>query len=159
MPPRTQKRQRGEGPSTPTMQFDRRKFISAIVIDRFDYLVNKALTPECGLRPDEFDGEMGHQINKRSWDTFTDQPELVVVAMVKEFYANVEDKTPFTAFVRGKMVAFSTEAINEYYDLQAPVVRQYTAYKDSGPNYDQILAEICRPETVWLKGKKGVPCL
>lgn len=42
--------------------------------------------------------------------------------MVKEFYANAEDKAPFSTFVRGKMVPFNTETINKYYDLRAPEV-------------------------------------
>lgn len=35
--------------------------VSAAAEDKFDnYLVVKAITPECGLHPSEFDGEMEH---------------------------------------------------------------------------------------------------
>lgn len=49
--------------------------------------------------------------------TFTKLPEAAVVALVKEFYANAPDKSPFFAFVRGKMVSFTVQEINDYYNL------------------------------------------
>lgn len=41
-----------------------------------------------------------------------------MVTVVKEFYANAEDKAPFVAFVRGKQVPFGPEAINKFYNVR-----------------------------------------
>lgn len=55
--------------------------------------MGKALSPEHSFRPEELlDGELAHQIIEQGWDTFTDQQEPTVIAIVKVFYDNTEDK-------------------------------------------------------------------
>lgn len=81
-----------KGLSPPTRSFDKRKFVSALAVDKYEYFTPKVLTTERGLRPDSFDVQMRCQINEQGWDTFTDQPDPTVVIVVKEFYANVDDK-------------------------------------------------------------------
>lgn len=81
-------------------------------------MVTKALTLEQGLASDALDGEMMQQIYQKGWNKFTEEPETAVVNVVKEFYANAEDKAPFNAFVRGRLVPLSADAINTYYQLR-----------------------------------------
>lgn len=141
MAPKTpSKRQRGKssGFSPSIRAFDKQKFVSTNTTDKYDYLVPKALTLERGLVPNSFDGQMHRQIHEQVWEILIDDPDLAIVNVVKEFYANVKDMAPFMEFVRGKHVLFSAEAINEYYNLRAPVVCQYVQLIDSNPNYDQI---------------------
>lgn len=62
--------------------------------DKYDYFTPKALTTERGFRPNSFDGQMREQINEQGWETFTNQPDPAFVTVVKDFYANTEDKAP-----------------------------------------------------------------
>lgn len=77
------------------------------------------------------------------------------MTVVKEFYSNAEDKAPFVAFVRGRQVSFSPEAIKDFYNVRAPTICQYAQLRDSNPDYDQILTKISKPGTAWVKGKIG----
>lgn len=72
-----------------------------------------------------------------------------MVAVLKEFYANAPDKSPFFTFVQDKMVSFTVQEINDYYNLQSPAIFEYMAYKDHGLNYEQILSELCKPKSSW----------
>ena len=44
-------------------------------------------------------------------------PEAVVMSVVKEFYANMEEHKDFHVFVRGKWVPFDRTTINKHYKL------------------------------------------
>ena len=44
-------------------------------------------------------------------------PKVVVVPVVREFYANMEEYRNFRVFVRGKWVAFDRNTINKHYNL------------------------------------------
>ena len=151
------KRQRGASSSTatPTRTYDRSKFRSAAAADRYDYMVTKALTPERGLAPEGNDGEMLQQIYQKGWLRFTAEPEPAVVNVVKEFYANAEDKAPFTAFVRGRTVPFSADAINAFYQLRVPHQCQYAYMRDFDPDYEEVIQTMTKPGTTWIKGRKG----
>lgn len=153
----TSKRQRGESSRTtpPTRTFDRRKFKSAAATDRYDYMVTKALTPKRGLAPDHVDSEMMQQIYQKGWNKFTEELEATVVSVVKEFYAIAKDKAPFNAFVRGRLVPFSADTINTYYQLRIPRHCQYAHLHDNDPDFEAILKEMTKPGTTWIKGRKG----
>ena len=118
-------------------------------------MVTKALTPERGLAPDAHDGEMMPQIYQKGWNKFTEEPEHAMVNIVKEFYANAEDKAPSNAFVRGRMVPFSADAINTYYQLRVPRQCQYAYMRDFDPDFEEVIKNMTKPGTTWIKGREG----
>lgn len=97
-------------------------------------------------------------IAERGWETFTVQPEAVVVAIVEEFYANGKEARNNVVQVRGKSVAFNNVSINAYYQTVPMDHDEYTAYKQEELDWDQVInGDLCRPEAEWtLKGDEAV---
>ena len=56
-------------------------------------------------------------IDANRWEILCEHPELAVVPIVREFYANGKEKDDLRVFVRGKWVKFDRTTINHYYGL------------------------------------------
>ena len=73
------------------------------------------------------------------WELLCEHPDLVVVPIVREFYANGKERDGFRVFVRGKWVAFDRTTINGYYELADTEDDQYQALlKSDETNWDDI---------------------
>lgn len=154
------KRQRGEGSgtaSTPPPRFDSRRFVSHAAQERYNRMATRSLVPERGLRPDQSkDGDMAVMIAERNWFTLTEQPEPAVITVVKEFYANVPEHDHYTVFVRGKTVEIGEEDFNECYQLPVEDFHdEYAGFISDGPDYEQIIRELCQPGTTWTVHERG----
>ena len=57
-------------------------------------------------------------IEKRGWQLLGEHKALGLVALVKEFYANMVGVRGKTVCVRGKWISFSRENINETFNLK-----------------------------------------
>lgn len=153
------KRQRGDGSgssSAPT-KFDNRRFVSAEAQERYNRMATQSLVPERGLRSDHTkDGELVVMIAERSWFTFTEQPDPTVIAVVKEFYANVSEHFHYGAYVRGKTVEIGEDEINGYYQFPTAGQRNaYASFVSQGPDYELIIRELCQPGTTWTLHESG----
>ncbi|GMN47214.1 hypothetical protein TIFTF001_016398 [Ficus carica] len=77
---------------------------------------------ERGLRPNETlnrDGGIAEFIISRGWETLTVVPMTAVVPVVREFYADAFfEQDNNLVIVRGTMVSFSANTINEYYETK-----------------------------------------
>lgn len=68
-------------------------------------------------------------IVESDWFDLTTQPEPVVIAVVKEFYANSKEHYLYGVKIWGKIVSFASIDINMYYNL--PIIgdiNQYTSF-------------------------------
>ncbi|KAJ4723320.1 hypothetical protein OWV82_006704 [Melia azedarach] len=84
------------------------------------------------------------------FETFTDRPDLVVIPVVREFYANAfYERKDDQVFVRGKMVSFVPKVINAYYKLPYIADDEYAKYKQEELDYNEIIQEMCVPGTKW----------
>ena len=57
------------------------------------------------------------QVKNRKWEELVKHPEAVVVPVVREFYANVEEHRNYRVFVRGRWVPFDQTTINRHSNL------------------------------------------
>ena len=145
MAPKKQKTIAGSS-SSPTRTFDKRKFVNTEAANKFDkVLIDRPLVPERGLDPGFRDGEMVQMIREIRWGRFTFHPEPACTAIVKEFYANATINPDCTVWVRGHNVSYSWATINEFYELHAPPVCQYSALE---ADYDVIIQSLTQPGTV-----------
>ncbi|XP_073136960.1 uncharacterized protein [Henckelia pumila] len=75
-------------------------------------------------------------------------PELAIVPMVREFYANAPAQEDSKAFFRGKLVSFDAETLNRLFDTPAVDDSQFRSFK-ANPDYNLILREMCYAGVQW----------
>ena len=151
-----QKRQRlsmgGSSSAAPPTAWDRTKFVSEEAWKRYkSSFAARNLIPERGLRPSKNDGELVTMISGRQWINFTKPPGSAIVSVVREFYANANAEGEAVAQVRGRLVAFGSQAINDLFaapnyegkDYLEPGLRSY--------DLEDIIRRLCRPGTTWKK--------
>lgn len=106
--------------SQASSSFDNRRFISCEAEKRFTKFKEdeKAIMRERALKPDPGDGKILEFIRAQNWETLATNPTLVVISLVREFYANalvsIENDR---VLVRGNRISFSLQAINSHYGL------------------------------------------
>lgn len=118
-------------------------------------MAKKALTPERGLRLHEtYDGCVHDMIMEHGWLDFTKQPEVTIIPVVKEFYANAKEAKNHVVQVRGKVVSFDKARINAYYNIaNMSDDDEYTKYRTEELNLDEVIKCLCKPGATWtLKG-------
>ena len=119
-------RKRKSTASRPQEPYDTTRFVSEVAWERYEQNVHsRNILPErnVNLFVIEYD-EFHQELERRQWHkALTRQPDgRIDVALVKEFYANLfdpEDKSPRQVRVRGKLIKFDGETLNEF--LETPV--------------------------------------
>lgn len=113
--------------SSSKAKFDNKKIVSKTAFKRFeDCLIRKTLAPKRGFSPTPgMDGNMYTQINVRNRFEFVNHPSVVVISIVREFYANAIKHQNGRVFAHGKRVSFSPKAINAYYKLPNIEIYEY----------------------------------
>ncbi|PON62958.1 hypothetical protein TorRG33x02_277840 [Trema orientale] len=92
------------------------------------------------------DGLIAMFIIKRSWQTFIERLDLVMIPTVQEFCANAKaDHEDYKVFVRIKTVSFSAKAISDYNGLPDFEEDEYTQYLAEELDYDSIVTQMCIP--------------
>ena len=95
-------------------------------------------------------------INANRWEILYEHPDLVVVLIVREFYANGKEMDGFRVFFRGKWVAFDRTTINGYYGLVDIEDDQYQALLESDEtNWDDIKNALCKEPVAWKRYTNG----
>lgn len=54
-----------------------------------------------------------------------------------------------------RLVPFSDDVINTYYQLRVSRHCQYAHLRDNDPDFEAILKDMTKPGTTWIKGRKG----
>ncbi|KAL5122681.1 Mitochondrial intermediate peptidase, mitochondrial [Glycine soja] len=149
--------------------WDTSRFTSEIAWHRYqDNIQLRNILPERNveLGPGMFD-EFLQELRRRRWDqVLTHLPEKRIdVALVKEFYSNLydpEDHSPRFCRVRGQVVRFDTDTINDF--LDTPVILEdgeeytaYTRYLSTHPDPDTIAATLCTPGGRFVLNADGLP--
>ena len=100
-----------------------KKFLSPRAQQRFEQCMKeRALYMERGFvykrgRPRGYPSFIHSVISAHKWHAFCQSQPAAPVQLVREFYANYDDTDPDTVFVRGRVVPFTSAAINSIYDL------------------------------------------
>ncbi|KAH1218184.1 hypothetical protein GmHk_13G038643 [Glycine max] len=149
--------------------WDTSRFTSEIAWHRYqDNIQLRNILPERNveLGPGMFD-EFLQELRRRRWDqVLTHLPEKQIdVALVKEFYSNLydpEDHSPRFCRVRGQVVRFDADTINDF--LDTPVILEdgeeytaYTRYLSTHPDPDTIAATLCTPGGRFVLNADGLP--
>ena len=100
----------------PTPNFDIMKFVNEGVADRFGTICkNRSFIKEKGFHhPDDF---FHKTIATKGWWALCQPPHPTTTSVVREFYANITSHVVKKVRVRGVLVDFSAESINQSYNL------------------------------------------
>ena len=149
--------------------WDSSRFTSEIAWHRYqDNVQLRNILPERNveLAPGMFD-EFLQELQRCCWDqVLTRLPEKRIdVTLVKEFYSNLydpEDRSPKFCWIRGQVVRFDAETINDF--LDTPVIladgEEYPAYSQylcTPPDHEAILATLCTPGGHFVLNVDGAP--
>ena len=117
MAPRSKKRKGSTSTAAePEKEYDATKFVSTAAQKRYvAFVVKKGDIQDRGLYVTV--DSVSYQVEKRKWEELVKHPEVAVVPVVREFYANMEEHQNFQVVVRGRMVPFDRTTINQYYNL------------------------------------------
>ena len=105
------KRDRASEDSTPN--FDITKFVNEGAADRFGTICkNRSFIKEKGFHyPDDF---FRKTIATKGWRALCQPPRPAATSVVREFYANLASHVIKKVRVRGVLVNFSVESINQF---------------------------------------------
>ncbi|XP_062082778.1 uncharacterized protein LOC133789072 [Humulus lupulus] len=90
-------------------------------------------------------------VTERNWETLCSTPKPAVPELVKEFYSNfLVDQWPTEVTVRGTVVPFSDQVINDIFLLES-VPCEFSKNRDhlSDELIQDILPELAKPESDW----------
>ena len=106
----------GRASEDPTPNFDITKFVNEGAADRFGTIFkNRSFFKEKGFHhPDDF---FRKTIATKEWRALCQPPRPAVTSVVREFYANLASHVVKKVWVRGVLVDFSAQSINQFYNL------------------------------------------
>jgi len=149
--------------------WDSSHFTSKIAWHRYqDNIQLRNILPErnAELGPVMFD-EFLQELRRCRWDQVLTRlsEKRIDVALVKEFYSNLydlEDHNPRFCRVRGQVVRFDADTINDF--LDTPVILEdgeeypvYTRYLNTHPDPNTIPATLCTPGGRFVLNADGLP--
>ena len=107
---------RGQASEDPTPNFNITKFVNEGAADRFGTICkNRSFIKEKGFHhPDDF---FCKTIATKGWRALCQPPRPAATSVVQEFYANLASHIVKKVRVRGVLVDFSAESINQFYNL------------------------------------------
>ena len=97
------KKTKGVSSSTaePPSEYDKEKFVSFAAQKKYvKSFMKRGVIQKRGLYVTM--DSVAKQVEKRKWEELIKHPEAVVVPVVREFYANMEEHRDFRVSVRGK---------------------------------------------------------
>ena len=106
-------------------------------------LVKKGFIEEMGLK--ELVPSFKEEVERRGWEAnICKHLELGIKALVKEFYANLEERRNLTCYVKGRWVPFGERAISQLFGLQED--GDCTKYEKlhRNPNFEETVKELIR---------------
>ena len=122
---------RGRASEDPTPNFDLTRFFNEGAADRFGTISkNRSFIKEKGFHhPDDI---FRMTIATKGWRALCQQPCPTAMSVVREFYANLSSPVVKKVRVRGVLVDFSAESINQFYNLD-PIPPEPFDGSTSGP--------------------------
>ena len=144
---------RGRASEDPTPNFDLTKFFNEGAADRFGTICkNRSFIKEKGFHhPDDF---FRKTIANKGWRALCQPPRLAATSAVREFYSNLTSHVMKKVRVRGVLVDFIAQSINQFYNLDPvppePFDRLYEL-----PDYPEILRVLTNGQGEWKLNSEG----
>ena len=100
----------------PPEEYDTNKFVNLRASKSYTSLVKrKKFIKEKGF--EHLEDFFKKDIANKGWKELCQPTILTLMAVVREFYANLREQVLKKVWVRGKCVAFDSETINRFYNL------------------------------------------
>ena len=144
---------RGQDSEDPTPNFDLTKFVNEGAADRFGTICkNRSFIKEEGFHhPDDF---FHKTIANKGWRALCKAPRPAATSVVQEFYANLASHVVKKVRVRGVLVDFSAQSINQFYNLD-PVPPEPFDRLYERPDYLEILKVLTNGQGEWKLNSEG----
>ena len=144
---------RGLASEDPTPNFDITKFVNEGATGRFGTICkNRSFIKEKGFHhPDDF---FRKTIATKGWRALCQPPRLAATSVVREFYANLASHVVKKVRVRGVLVDFSAESINQFYNLD-PVPPEPFDRLYEQPDYPEVIRVLTNGRGEWELNNEG----
>ena len=128
---------RGRACEDPILNFNITKFIKEGATDQFGTICkNRSFIKEKGFHhPDDF---FRNTIVTKGWRVLCQPPRPATMSMVREFYANLASHVVKKVIVRGVLVDFSAQSINNFNNLD-PVPPEPFDRLYEWPDYSEVI--------------------
>ena len=143
----------GRASEDPTPNFDITRFVNEGVADRFGTICkNRSFIKEKSFHhPDDF---FRKTIETKGWRALCQPPRPAAMSVVREFYANLASHVVKKVRVRGVLVEFSAQSINQFYNLDlvppAPFDQLYER-----PDYPEVIRVLTNGRGEWKLNNEG----
>ena len=144
---------RGRANEDPSSTFDVKTFVNEGVADRFGTICkNRSFIKEKGFHhPNDF---FRKTIASKGWQALCQPPRPAAMSVVREFYANLASHVLKKVRVRGVLVDFSAESINQFYNLD-PVPPELFDRLYERPNYPEVIRVLTNGRGEWKLNSDG----
>ena len=144
---------RGQASEDLTPNFDITKFVNEGVADRFSTICkNRSFIKEKSFHhPDDF---FHKTIVTKGWRVLCQPPRPAATSVVREFYANLASNVVKKVRVRGVLVDFSAESINQFYNLD-PVPPEPFDRLYEQPDYSEVIRVLTNGRVEWKLNSEG----
>ncbi|XP_052113761.1 uncharacterized protein LOC127744925 [Arachis duranensis] len=137
--------------------FDERRFKSENHEHIFNWMMSRDIVPEVLFKlKDEEYPDIHKVIRKRGWELLCDQPQVVSMLLIHEFYANVimkdDEEEPYLSYVRGVVVPVSPDTINRVLKTKPKRFKQpsYEERVKYDPRCVDVLSDLCKVGMDWV---------
>ena len=144
---------RGRASEDPSPTFDVTRFVNEGAVDRFSTICkNQSFIKEKGFHhPDDF---FRKTIASKGWRALCQPPRPAAMSVVREFYANLASHVVKKVRVRGVLVDFSAESINQFYNLD-PVPPEPFYRLHERPDYPEVIRVLTNGRGEWKLNSDG----
>ena len=112
-----------------------------------EILAKKGIIGERGFN--EIMSPFEEEIERRGWGKICKHPGEGRIVLVREFYANLEDRKNLTCYVRGKWVPFGERTISQLFELKEVGDCSEHEELEKNPNLEKIANKVTRGRGEW----------
>ena len=143
----------GQASEDPTPNFDVSRFVNEDASNRFGTICkNLSFIKEKGFHhPDDF---FRKTIAAKGWRALCQPPHPAAMSVVREFYANLASHVVKKVRVRGVLVDFSAESINQFYNLDHVPLEAFDRLYER-PNYPEVIRVLINGRGEWKLNNEG----
>ena len=144
---------RGRANEDPTPNFGLTKFVNEGAANRFGTICkNRSFIKEKGFHhPDDF---FRKTIANKGWWALCQPPRPAATGVVRKFYANLASHVVKKVRVRGVLVGFSAQSINQFYNLDPVPLEPFDNLYER-PDYPEVLRVLTNGRGEWKLNSEG----
>ena len=143
----------GRASEEPARTYDHVKFFNESAADKFSLISkNQSFIKEKGFHhPEDF---FRKTIAAKGWQALCQSPHPTATSVVRELYTNLASHILKKVRVRGVLVDFNVESINQYYNLD-PVPSEPFDRLYAQPDYSVVIMVLTNGQGQWKLNSEG----